>query len=68
MNREGLRKCKVRGDIAYFHRWTEYKNVINPSPMIGGPSGGQIQYPLAIVESEDGNILMVNPGSIQFVD
>lgn len=67
MNREGLRKCEVRGDVAYFHKWTEYRNVIEPSLMVGGHSGGQIKYPLGIVEYEDGTIVLVEPGSIKFV-
>lgn len=68
MNRAGLRKCEIRGDIAYFHKWTEYGSVVEPSPMIGGHPGGQIKYPLGIVESEGGDITLVEPGSIKFIE
>lgn len=67
MNRDNLRKCEIGKDVAYFHRWTEYASPVDASPMIGGHPGGQIKYPLGIVECVDGTIKLVEPASIKFI-
>lgn len=53
---------------ALFHKWVTRKNVIEPSPMIGGHPGGEIQFELGIVEFEDGTIAEVAPHQIKFID
>lgn len=67
-----MRKCKVnkKGKFvdAYFHRWSEYANVVEPSPMIGGSPGGQIKYTLGIVEYISGVVEEVAPHAIIFMD
>lgn len=63
-----MRRCEVNGEKAYFHRWNTHANVVEPSPMIGGAPGGQIQYTLGIVEFEDGRIEEVAPRTIKFID
>lgn len=67
-----MRKCKVKkkeGFVdAYFHRWTEHANVVEPSLMIGGAPGGQIKYTLGIVEYISGVVEEVVPHAIIFMD
>lgn len=52
---------------AYFHKWNEYMDVIEPSPMIGGHPGGQIKYTLGLVEYTNGTVEEVVPCSIIFL-
>ncbi len=42
--------------VAYFQGWSERAYVIEPSIMVGGGSGGQIKFPVAIVMYEDGKV------------
>jgi len=70
---ESYRPCKVGSEKneyrkALFHRWSEFANVVEPSPMIGGHPGGQIKYTLGIVEYEDGQVEQVHPREIIFLD
>ena len=67
MNREGLRKCEVGKDVAFFHRWSEHATVVDPSPMIGGHPGGAVKFPVGIVEYADGTVKLVEPGNIKFI-
>ena len=62
------RKCMVDGERALFHRWHEFCDVVDASPMIGGHPGGQIKYTLGTVEYEDGTIEEVAPHKIKFCD
>lgn len=62
------RTCIVDEKKALFHKWTTQKNVIEPSLMIGGHPGGEIQFTFAIVEFEDGTIHEVAPHHIRFID
>ncbi len=68
-----MRKCKVnkKGEFvdAYFHKWSEFANVVGPSPMIGGAPGGQIKYTMGIVEYiHSGVVEEVAPHRIIFMD
>lgn len=63
-----MRKCKVNGKDAYFHRWEAYAYVIAPSPMIGGHQGGQVRNPIAIVEFLDGVVAEASPKEIVFTN
>ena len=68
-----LRPCIIHGNKgkttrAFFHKWSDYKNVILPSALIGGHEGGKIEYPVAIIELEDGHVTQVSPTTIQFTD
>lgn len=68
---ERLRKCRlcrVRGRKAIFHRWIEVATVVEPSPLVGGSSGGQTNITLAIVEYKNGKVEQVYPGEIKFLD
>ena len=63
-----MRKCIVNGKNAYFHQWNTYQNVVEPSPMIGGTPGGQIQYTVALIEFDDGTVAETTPQNIMFVE
>ena len=43
------RPCVVDGKKAVFHRWFDVCRVVEPSPMIGGAPGGQIQRTYGLV-------------------
>lgn len=67
-----LRPCLIDTEgnptKAWFHRWTERNEIIPPSPMIGGHSGGVSKYMLALVEFEDGHVCEVVPERVKFTD
>ena len=60
-------KNKKSKTKALFHCWGFHSDVIDPSPLIGGHSGGVIARMSAIVELEDGSITLIHPQSIKFV-
>ena len=62
------RICMVGNKKAVFHRWHEFCNVVEASPMIGGAPAGQVKYTLGTVEFEDGRIEEVAPHRIKFMD
>ena len=53
---------------ALFHRWHESFWTIGESPLVGGPSAGQMSALSGVVEYEDGTVHQVNAEWIQFVD
>lgn len=67
-----MRPCVVatkEGDRkAFFHRWSEHSEVIGPSPLRGGHSGGTVRFTVAIVEYEDGKVGEISPEFIRFSD
>lgn len=63
-----LRPCMVNGQKALFHAWTQHAEIVPPSPMIGGHSGGQISQMLGIIEREDGTIHKCYADEIRFLD
>ena len=50
-----LRPCLVNGKKALFHTWEHY-------------SVGDIKNVAGIIEAENGQVIKVNPTSIQFID
>lgn len=62
------RPCIANGKKALFHRWAERANIVPPSPMVGGHSGGVIKDTAAIVEYEDGTVAEVRTMNIKFAD
>lgn len=62
------RACIVKGCKCLFHRWVEHSEIVPPSPMVGGHSGGQLRYIAALVEFEDGRVREVSPKDIKFDD
>lgn len=63
-----LRPCIVEEMKGLFHKWIERSEVVAPSPLVGGHSGGEVRWTAAIVEFEDGSVSEVMPHSIRFLD
>ena len=61
------RDCEVDGRYGHFHMWEQYSEVIPPSPLIGGHSGGVVAGVFGIVEFEAG-VERVDPTKISFTD
>ena len=53
---------------ALFHTWEHNSQIIPPSIMRGGHSGGVVSEVMGIVELESGEVIRVQPHKIQFVD
>ena len=66
-NENGLRACEADGKKAWFHRWTEIREIVAPSPMMGGHPGGEIQSLFGVVEMEDGSVQLIQPHKIRFL-
>ena len=60
------RKCIFRKEAYTFHGFYQKSDVIPPSPLVGGHSGGVIAYPVAIIEGKKGELMEVEATSIQF--
>lgn len=67
MSDQDKRKCIVEESEMIFHGWFQYSEVVEPSPMVGGHSGGQLQYPVGVVEDEDGAVIAVPAWNIKFI-
>lgn len=65
---DDTRPCMIDDRKAIWHRWMTRKEVIPPSPMLGGHGGGEIQDTFALVEFEDGTIGEVLPYKVRFLD
>lgn len=63
-----LRPCIVNQQRALFHCWEQKSEIIPPSPMVGGHSGGAVNQILGIIEREDGTIHKAYPEEIRFID
>ena len=53
---------------ALFHCWRGNFWTIGESPLVGGPSAGQMSALFGVVEYEDGTVHQVNAEWIQFID
>lgn len=67
---QGTRRCKVKIQDSYelgsFHCWSHEANLEQAS-MLGAPYG-QASTTRAIVEFDDGQVELVRPNQIQFID
>lgn len=63
----GLRKCIVNGSTGYFHGVFQFAQPVPADLMVGGAPGGQLAYPIAVVEKEDGSINYAQLSSIRFL-
>ena len=54
-----------KGKKIKLHGIFQFANVIEPSIMNGGHSGGQVSYPIAVIEHENGDIEHVHPHQIK---
>lgn len=61
------RECTVDGRRGYFHSWAQYSQIVPPSLLVGGHSGGVVAEVLGIVEFAD-CVELVYPRDIKFVD
>lgn len=62
-----LRLCEVEGRYGYFHTFEQYSEIVLPSLLKGGHSGGVVANVFAIVEFPEG-VKRVEPTSIKFID
>ena len=60
------RPCYVDGKRALFHRWADWAVPIPGELSIGGAPAGQLQFPVAIVEFQDGEVKTVHPREVRF--
>lgn len=60
------RKCIFKKTVCTFHGFFQRSMIIEPSLMLGGHDGGVMAYPVAIIETEKGEVLEVGAMKIQF--
>lgn len=67
---KNLRSCKVEGEggTFLFHCWSQVSEIVPPSVMVGGHSGGVVSDTFGIVEDGDGRVHRVRPEKIRFTD
>lgn len=65
-----MRPCLVGHEKkrCLFHGLFQDSDVYAPSLMVGGHNGGVVAGPVAIVETEDGSLIRVNPIDIKFLE
>ena len=65
-----LRKCVavINGEKreGFFHGWSHYANVLEPSCLRGGHAGGQVSETYAIIEGYDGVVFRCVPEKVVF--
>lgn len=62
------RPCIVNEEEALFHRWEQRSELLTPSPLRGGHSGGVVSGVLGIAERKDGTVFKAYPENIRFLD
>jgi len=63
-----MRLCKADGKNAIFHGFFQHAKPVPPSAMRGGDNGGQLMFPVAVVEFEDGKVTWMSVEYIVFYD
>lgn len=65
-----LRPCLVGSDKkkCLFHGFWQNSDIYPPSLLKGGHNGGVVAGPVALVETEDGDVIKVEPALITFID
>lgn len=63
-----LRTCKYNDKDYLFHCWEHFSEIIEPSLMIGGHTGGIIGCTFAIIENSKGEVYRVPAYEIRFTD
>lgn len=63
-----MRLCMVNGRKGIFHRWDQVSELVAPSPMRNGHSGGIVRYTVGIIEYEDGSVASVPEKDVTFFD
>lgn len=67
-NNNGNRKCIFKKTVCTFHGFFQRSIIMRPSLMIGGDDGGVLAYPVAIIETEEGDVIEAQAVSIQFME
>jgi hypothetical protein len=62
------RPCLVDGKPAEFRCYSTKAYTIGPSPCIGGYPGGQVSFPVGVVEYPDGRVGWADITLIRFID
>lgn len=62
------RKCIFKKTVCTFHGFFQRSIIMGPSLMIGGDDGGVLAYPVAIIETEKGEVIEAQAVSIQFME
>lgn len=68
MHENSNRKCIFKETVCTFHGFFQRSMVIEPSLMLGGHDGGVMAYPVAIIETEEGDVIEAQAVSIQFME
>lgn len=63
-----LRPCMVGDRKALFHTWSHISQIVPPSVMVGGHSGGVVADTYALVEFEDGSVKRCEVGEVKFLE
>lgn len=64
-----LRPCMIDdSEEALFHCWEEVSQIVPPSILNGGHSGGVVKETFAIVEFKNGRVTSVDKIRIRFLD
>lgn len=62
------RKCIFKKTVCTFHGFFQRSIIMGPSLMIGGDDGEVLAYPVAIIETEEGDVIEAQAVSIQFME
>ena len=54
-----------KGEKIKLHGIFQFATVLEPSTMIGGHNGGQVSYPIAVIEHDNGDFEHVHPYQIK---
>ena len=66
---DNRRPCMTKdGKKCFFHCWNHESNIVGPSLLKGGHSGGVVSGVLGILEFEDGSIKKMSIEKFKFVD
>ena len=62
------RKCIFKKTVCTFHGFFQRSMVLEPSLMLGGSDAGVLAYPVAVIETEKGEVIEAQAVSIQFME
>lgn len=68
MNTNKLRPCKVGEELYLFHTFAQISQIVPPSNLIGGHSGGTVSGVYAVLERCDGAVIIMEAQLVQFLD
>lgn len=69
VNRDYRRLCLTNsGEKCFFHCWNNVSEIVSPSLLQGGHSGGVVSDTFAIMEFEDGSVRKLRCDQFIFID